>query len=152
MNALDRVLENETGSTSETGRALPFLHRLRQRVLQRPGLDGIALAVFVVVAGMTLVPVAAEAGWPANHEFSSFFTRTAIYAEHMRQGDLLPIWSSADNGGFGSPQPALYHKLFYLLAGSLLVVIGHLKASMLIAIWIWLVIGASCTSWAGAMT
>ncbi|MDD5175817.1 MAG: hypothetical protein PHQ05_05290 [Sterolibacterium sp.] len=77
-----------------------------------------------------------------NHEWDSFFTRTLVYASHIDQGDFFPLWSSADNGGFGSAQPALYHKLFYMVSGNAYALIGSMKAAILLTVWGWLVIGA----------
>lgn len=96
-----------------------------------------------IVAGATLLPVAGAPGWPKNHESDSFMLRTLVYASHMNQGDLFPIWSSEDNDGFGSAQPALYHKLFYLVSGGLVALSGAMKSSLLVALWGWLVIGAA---------
>lgn len=57
--------------------------------------------------------------WPENHEYVSFLLRTRVFAEHIGMGDLLPVWSTMDNLALGSPFPLLYHKLFYLVSGSL---------------------------------
>jgi hypothetical protein len=130
----------------------------------------IGAAIIALLAALTLVPVALGQGWPMNHEFNlpwnfnSFYLRTLVYAEHMQQGDWFPIWSAADNDGFGSPQPLMYHKLFYLLSGALFALTGHLKASILLSLWGFLVVGATGTyalcrtlacspalSWAGGL-
>lgn len=109
----------------------------------------IALVTLSLLAALTLLPVASAEGWPMNHEFNlpwnfnSFYLRTLVYAEHMVQGDWFPIWSVADNNGFGSPQPLMYHKLFYLVSGAMLVMIGHMKASILLSLWLFLMVGAS---------
>lgn len=101
-----------------------------------------------LLAALTLAPVALQDGWPMNHEFNlpwsfnSFYLRTEVYAEHMRQGDFLPIWSSADNEGFGSPQPLMYHKLFYLVSGAFYVLSWHMKASIMLSLWVFLLVGA----------
>lgn len=112
----------------------------------------LGLAAIIVLAGLTLLPVALSNGWPMNHEFNlpwnfnSFYLRTLLYAEHMQQGDWFPIWSITDNDGFGSPQPLMYHKLFYLLSGALYLFTGQMKASILMSLWFWLVVGASGTA------
>lgn len=100
------------------------------------------LAVFSVFAGLTLVPLWSLAGWPHNHESYSFVYRTKIYAQHYSFFDFLPIWSSVDNEGFGSPQPLFYHKLFYVVSASLLCLTGVMKAALVMAILIFLVAGA----------
>lgn len=101
-----------------------------------------SLAVFGVFAGLTLVPLWSPAGWPRTHEAYSFVFRTQIYAQHFSFLDFLPIWSSADNEGFGSPQPLFYHKLFYVVSASLLYLTGAMKAALVMAILIFLVAGA----------
>ncbi|OGS95886.1 MAG: hypothetical protein A3H31_00455 [Gallionellales bacterium RIFCSPLOWO2_02_FULL_57_47] len=100
------------------------------------------LAVFSVFAGLTLAPLWGQAGWPLNHELNMFAQRTQIYAQHYSFLDFLPIWSSVDNEGFGSPQPLFYHKLFYVVSASLLNFTGAMKAALVMAILIFLVAGA----------
>lgn len=102
------------------------------------------------LAVLTLLPVVPGDGWPGNHEnpvsaYNSFYLRTLVYAKHMQQGDWFPIWSAADNDGLGSPQPLMYHKLFYLLSGALYALSGHMKLSILVSLWSWLMIGACGT-------
>lgn len=79
-----------------------------------------------------------------NHEWTSFFLRTSVYAEHFKEFDFFPLWASIDNYGLGSPQPALYHRLFYFISGAIALVLGagHPKETMVVAIVTWLVIGA----------
>ena len=103
------------------------------------------IALFVAVATVTTHHLWGASGWPQNHEATTFAVRTQIYADHLRAGDLLPVWSSRDNGGLGSPQPALYHKLFYLTAGSLRVAGASLKNALVLATVAFLVIGAAGT-------
>lgn len=100
------------------------------------------LAVFCVFAGLTLAPLWTQAGWPQNHEFNWFAQRTQIYAQHYSFFDFLPIWSSVDNAGFGSPLPLFYHKLFYVVSASILNLTGEMKAALVLAILIFLVTGA----------
>ena len=104
---------------------------------------------FVLAAGtialaciVSLTPVLHDATWPMNHEGNSFFLRTLVYASHMQQGDYAPIWSAADNEGFGSPLPAFYHKLFYLVSGCILALGASAKASIVGSIIAFLIVGA----------
>jgi len=99
------------------------------------------LLSLVCLAGCTLLQVYFAASWPQNHEYDGFFQRTLVYAQHFEQHDYFPIWSTADNYDLGSPQPALYHKLFYLSAGILFWLTGLMKESILLCIWFWLIIG-----------
>lgn len=69
-------------------------------------------------------------GWPFNHEFLSFVTRSEVFARHFAAGDWLPVWSTLDNFGFGSPQPIFYHKLFYVVSGLILWLTGSAKAAL----------------------
>lgn len=80
-------------------------------------------------------------GWPFNHELLYFAQRTGVYADHWRQGEWLPLWSAADNLGFGSPQPALYHKLFYLVAGPAYGWNHEMKGALLLATAFFLLVG-----------
>lgn len=104
----------------------------------------ISFLVLVALSILAALPVITYDSWPMNHEWGNFFIRTQIYAEHFRNFDLFPVWSSVDNYGFGSPQPALYHKIFYTTSGAILALLGpeHLKASIEIAICLWLLIGS----------
>ena len=101
--------------------------------------------VFIVVAAITLAPVWNGPGWPTNHETWAFAQRTHIYARHLAAFDLFPLWTSADNAGFGSPQPLFYHRLFYLLAGPLALLTGSNKTADALAILVSLVLGACGT-------
>ena len=103
----------------------------------------VVIAVFAATAVATLAPVWNAPGWPMNHETWTFAQRTHIYARHWAVADILPIWSSADNMGFGSPQPLFYHRLFYLVAGPLALVFGSLKTADAVAIAAALIAGAT---------
>ena len=104
----------------------------------------VAAAVITTACSAVIWPVFSRTGWPLNHEGNSFFTRTGIYSQHISSWDFLPMWSSKDNFGFGSPQPMLYHKLFYLVSGSVQSVFQQLNIEtvVLITVWLFLMIGA----------
>jgi len=97
---------------------------------------------FATLAFASLKPIWGQPGWPQNHEFNSFVQRTQIYAAHYRFHDFLPIWSSIDNKGFGSPQPLLYHRLFYAVAGAFAIITVSIKPALILAIVVFLLIGA----------
>jgi len=97
------------------------------------------------VAAITLAPVWNGPGWPTNHETWAFAQRTHIYARHLAAFDLFPLWTSADNAGFGSPQPLFYHRLFYLIAGPLALLSGSNKIGDGLAVLLALVIGGCGT-------
>lgn len=99
-----------------------------------------AVAAIGITAALSLRPIW-HGSWPSNHDENGFLLRILIFASHIRQGDWLPVWSSADALGYGSPEPAIYHKLFYLLAGSLLALFGNVNASAVLTVGFFLVIG-----------
>lgn len=101
----------------------------------------ILVSLLMVACGLTLLPIAGMNGWPINHD-AYFLDRTKIYALHILQGDLFPVWSSVDNSGFGSPQPALYHKLFYLISGWALVFTESLTDAIFLSLLLWLTVGS----------
>lgn len=101
------------------------------------------IGVFACAAAATLAPGWREGGWPYGHEGPAFGQRIAIYAAHFRAWDLLPLWTSVDNGGFGSPMPLFYHRLFYLFAAPLYLLSGSAKLATLITLACALTIGAS---------
>jgi hypothetical protein len=103
----------------------------------------LALPVFVALALATLKPVWQEPGWPVSHEGYAFALRTHVYARHFAALDILPVWSSLDASGFGSPMPLLYHKLFYLVAAPIALATASLKTGDLAAVALFLVVGAS---------
>ena len=51
-------------------------------------------------------------GWPGTHEYTSTAVRVFQFADAWRAGDWLPIWSTAENYGLGSPMPLYYPRLF----------------------------------------
>ena len=104
--------------------------------------QALVVVLFATLAGATLVSVWSQAGWPQSHDNSGFMTITHIYARHLSWLDLMPIWSSIDESGLGSPLPLMYHKLFYLLAGGLALLTGSIKAADGMAIGLFLVGGA----------
>lgn len=102
----------------------------------------LVLTLFAAAAVVTLAPVWKGPGWPMNHETWGIAQRTQIYASHWASGDPLPIWSSSDNVGLGSPFPLFYHRLFYLVAAPLALVVGSLKTADAIAVVLVLTAGA----------
>lgn len=100
------------------------------------------LGLFAALAVATLAPAWHEAGWPANHEGPAFAQRTLIYARHYSWFDLLPVWTSLDAWGFGSPMPVVYHKLFYMITAPLLIATGSIKGAVITALALLLTAGA----------
>ena len=101
------------------------------------------MLMFAVLAIATLVPLWSAPGWPLSHTGDGFSVATHIYARHFSGFDLMPIWSSVDASGFGSPLPLLYHKLFFFLAGGVALMTGSLKSADITVVAILLVAGAT---------
>lgn len=101
------------------------------------------LVLYMVLFLIWLSPlyVLWDVGWPYNHEYLAFVTRTQLYATHFAHGDFLPLWSSLDNFGLGSPQPIFYHKLFYYFSGLCLWVFGAVKVSLILPLLLFLAVG-----------
>ena len=101
-----------------------------QRIF-RPTL-GIWMIALVAIA-INLTPYYLMNGWPLNHEGLAWKMRTIVWAQHLYHLDLIPIWSSSDAYGMGSPILAYYHKLFYYLSGFIYLVGGSVLIALLIA-------------------
>jgi hypothetical protein len=113
----------------------------RSAVMQRRSGGAWVVVLFAAAAAATLFPLWREPGWPFSHDGPLFAFRTYIYARHFSWLDLIPIWSSTDAYGFGSPMPAMYHKTFALLSGAVALVTS-VKTAMAATIALLLVFGA----------
>jgi len=98
---------------------------------------------FLMVSGLTVFPIWHFSGWPQNHNATLCFLHLLVYIQHMSQGDFFPLWSSLDNFMYGSAEPLLYHKLFYLVATPLYFLTHSLKTAFLFSIVFFLFVGAS---------
>lgn len=98
-------------------------------------------ALIAVVAILCLSQLWLFDTWPLNHDSTMFFLRTKIYADHMAAGDLLPVWSSVDNGGMGSPMPTLYHKLYYFVSAIMYLMMGDIQVATILSIALFMAIG-----------
>ncbi|MDB5170463.1 MAG: hypothetical protein JWO35_157 [Candidatus Saccharibacteria bacterium] len=120
------------------------LKKYQAFVTKRPKLMleiGFFLLTLLVVC-VSLSPVLRQAGWPQNHEGFAFIDRIAVYADHMRQGDLFPVWSSADGIGMGTPLPLFYHKLFYMVTGPVYMLSNSIKFTLIFGIGLFMTFGA----------
>lgn len=100
------------------------------------------LGVILLVISLCLSLWFRAPGLPQSHEYFSHAVRTALYAEHFRNGDVFPIWFSSDGLGLGSPLALFYHKTFYYVAGVLYAVSGAVKFALVIALAVFMLIGA----------
>lgn len=111
------------------------MHRVRITPFAAAALVALAAAI------LSVLPTALTPGFPQNHEQLGTFWRITSQAELFRAGDYLPVWDPRDNAGFGSPSPALYHRLFLWPAVALTLALGSCKAAVLITLAIFLTIG-----------
>jgi hypothetical protein len=73
-------------------------------------------------------------GWPMNHEELAWVYRITFYKEAISNFDLLPLWDTESNVGLGSAWPAIYHRIFYFVAGFFYLCFGEIKLSMVFAL------------------
>src|ERR1700729_3655032 len=82
-------------------------------------------------AALALSPVLRHSGWPLNQGATAPLLLVQIYAAHIRHLDLIPVWSSSDELGLGSPVLLFYHRAFFYFAGLISVLFGlGLKTSV----------------------
>lgn len=96
----------------------------------------------LIVVTICLSAVLFHSGWPGSDDNYRTLDRTVVYAQHFQRGDFFPIWSSDDSVGMGSPLPLFYHKTFYYISGSLLLIIGSVKVAVIAATAIFMLVGA----------
>lgn len=122
---------------------MDFLKRLHNKPSRKKLLveGAFLLAVLVtIVAALSLVY--REAGWPQNHDHTNIHYRTVIYAEHIKQGDIFPVWSVNDGFGMGTPMPLFYHKTHNYVSSVLYLITDNLKLAVTASVGIFLLIGA----------
>ncbi len=94
-------------------------------------------------AALVLSPVLRRSGWPLNQATTAPLLLVQIYAAHFRHLDFLPVWSSTDGYGMGSPVLLYYHRTFFYIAGFIYALLGGgLKPSVVATIAIFLAVGA----------
>ncbi len=112
---------------------------LRKSFWSKQNILFIILSLICVMIAIS--PVYNHSGWPMNHEEWSFFDRIRIYSLHFRYLDFIPLWSTNDGMGMGTPLPLFYHKLFYYVAGIFYLIAGSMKVTVLITIAIFMLLG-----------
>ena len=83
------------------------------------GIYILSMLVLSVSTVASFHPALLSAGWPYNHKSLTWAYRSNLYAAAVTRGEWLPFWDASANFGLGSPMPLVYHKLYYLLAGLL---------------------------------
>ena len=97
----------------------------------------------VGAAALVLSPVLRRSGWPLTEASTAPLILVQMYAAHFRHLDFLPVWSSTDGIGLGSPILLYYHRAFFWIAGFIYVLVGSdLKFAVVATIAIFLVVGA----------
>ena len=94
----------------------------------------LVLVATVVWVALLLVPVLSHRGWPHNHDSLAPVSRMAALLGQWQAGHWLPVWSTHQQDGLGSPMVILYHKLHMYLSTAILVVTGHVKAALVLPI------------------
>lgn len=81
--------------------------------------DALTASVIVVyVAGVLFGPIV------NGHDTYLSFSHIDIWANALRAGDPVSIWTPVDANGLGSPVPFFYHKLFNLVAAAFTLATG----------------------------
>jgi hypothetical protein len=89
---------------------------------------------------VVLSPVLLRRGWPYNHEWLNFIERVTALAAQWRLGHLIPVWSTAELLGYGSPSVGIYHKAYSYLAALFFLVTGGIKKSLVLALGVFSVV------------
>lgn len=126
----------EEGLAGRGGFVMSFVRRARSA--QWP----LSLASTMVASTLSLWPVLSEVGWPRNHESMVWATRAAVLRAAWQRGDWMPLWWSEGNRGFGSPMPALYHKLQNYICTLIFQVLDDFKSSLVLSLLLFSVIGS----------
>ena len=114
-----------------------------QAMLRRWLYEVVYATLVAGAAALALSPVLRHSGWPLNQGATAPLLLVQIYAAHIRHLDLIPVWSSSDELGMGSPVLLFYHRAFFYFAGLISVLFGlGLKTSVVLTIAIFLAVGA----------
>jgi hypothetical protein len=100
------------------------------------------LAAVLGAAALALSLAGRRPGWSVGQTPPDPFL-VQVYAAHFRHGDLFPVWSSSDAYGMGTPVPLFYQRAFFMVGGVVFILLGgSLKATMVVTLAIFMVIGA----------
>ena len=101
----------------------------------------LALAASVLWIALLLVQVMSHRGWPGNHDGLAPVSRMAALLGQWQAGHWIPVWSTHQHAGFGSPMPILYHKLHMYLSTAVLAVTGHTKTALVLPVALFMFAG-----------
>ena len=107
------------------------------------GIYILSMLVLSVSTVASFHPALLSDGWPYNHEGLTWAYRSDLYAAAFTRGEWLPFWDASANFGLGSPMPLVYHKLYYLLAGLLQFIGLADKASAIVSLCFFALVGSS---------
>ncbi len=132
--------EGPSGVTAPTSGEHRFLARVPRR---RLAFELAYLLATVAAAALALSLAGRRPGWPVGQTFGQDPLLVQIYAAHYRHGDFLPVWSSSDAYGFGTPVPLFYHKAFFVVGATVYLLLGGaLKPTLVITLAAFMVVGA----------
>ena len=124
-----------------------MLFAYQAQLVRTAGFYTSRLASMLAISLMPFWWLIAMPGWPISHEWLRIFRRMGIFAGQWRLGHALPIWSTSAFGGYGSPSPIIYHKLFNVLSASLWLLTGAPKTAVCLALVLTMLVaclGAAC--------
>jgi hypothetical protein len=125
----------------------------RPPVLPRWAFEVIFALCALASAFTALSIVGRHQGWPVNDEFVNSLgglllprvfspaVVTQMYAVHLRHFDFFPVWSSSDGFGLGTPLLLYYSKFFFYVSGPIFIVLGNIKASLVLTIAFFMLVG-----------
>jgi hypothetical protein len=105
--------------------------------------EAVYAGIVLGAAALILSLVGRHSGWPLGEQYFNELLLVPIYAAHFRHLDFLPVWSSTDGLGLGTPVLLFYQKVFFYVSGALFILLGGaLKPTLIISIAIFLIVGA----------
>jgi hypothetical protein len=140
MTLIDDTIETKVGSAPPTGDQEGSIRGRVSRIDWT--YEGGFLVVLVGAVALALSVVGRRSGWLIGQTPPDPLL-VQIYAAHFRHGDLYPVWSSSDAYGMGTPVLLFYQRTFFMVGGVVFIILGgSLKATMVVTLGIFLVIGA----------
>jgi hypothetical protein len=134
----------ETRSIPDREPAQAGLSSVGKSLVGRRWVFEIGYLVLVLAAATLIVSIVGRrSGWPIGQAFNNELILVQLYAAHFRHLDFFPVWSSSDGLGLGTPVLLFYQKAFFYVSGFILILFGGaLKATLVVTIAIFLIVGA----------
>lgn len=101
----------------------------------------LSYCLFTSIILFTFEFLTQHSGWPGSHDGITWKYRVVSYYFHFKQFDFLPLWSSGDCFGLGSPLPLYYHRLFNYVAVLFLLITKNIKIVGILTLVTFAVIG-----------